>query len=59
MFGVSVSELYLMIKALINIERTVNLCVITKRKKYTRVHGNWESCLVRSNINTGTQARVN
>ena len=30
MFGASVSELYLMIKALINIERTVDLCVITK-----------------------------
>ena len=37
MFGASVSELYLMIKALINIERMVDLCVITKRKKYTRV----------------------
>ena len=51
MFGVSVSELYLMINALINIERTVNLCVITKRKKYTLVHRNWESGLARSNIN--------
>jgi len=27
MFGVSVSELYLLIKSLINIERTVDLCV--------------------------------
>ena len=59
MFGASVSELYLMITALINIERTVDLCVITKRKIYTRVHRNWESGLVRSNINTSTQARVN
>jgi len=32
MFGASVSELHLLIKALINIERTVDLCVITKRK---------------------------
>jgi len=30
MFGASVSELYLLIKLLINIERTVDLCVITK-----------------------------
>jgi len=30
MFGVSMSELYLLIKLLINIERTVDLCVITK-----------------------------
>jgi len=59
MFGASMSESYLMIKALINIERTVDLCVITKRKKYTRVHRNRESGLARSNINTGTQARVN
>ena len=36
MFGASVSELYLLIKALINIEKTVGLCVITK-KKYTHV----------------------
>jgi len=32
MFGASVSELYLMIKALINIERTVDLCVITNKE---------------------------
>ena len=32
MFGVSVSELYLLIKLLINIERTVDLCVITKKE---------------------------
>jgi len=35
MFGASVSELYLLIKLLINIERTVDLCVITKKNKYT------------------------
>jgi len=40
MFGASMSELYLLIKALINIERTVDLCVITKKKKYTCVHRN-------------------
>ena len=39
MFGASVSELYL----LINIERTVDLCVITK--KITCVHRNCESGL--------------
>jgi len=32
MFGVSVSELYSLIKLLINIERTVDLSVITKIK---------------------------
>ena len=31
MFGVSVSELYLLIKLLINIERTVDLCAYTGR----------------------------
>jgi len=31
MFGVSMSELYLLIKSLINIERTVDRCVITKK----------------------------
>jgi len=45
MFGVSVSELYLLIKLLINIERTVDLCVITKKKLYTCVHRNCESGL--------------
>ena len=45
MFGVSVSELYLLIKSLINIGRTVDLCVITKKEKYTRVHKNCESGL--------------
>ena len=34
MFGASVSELYLLIKLLINIEDSyVDLCVITKKKK--------------------------
>ena len=42
MFGASVSELYLLIKLLINIERTVDLHVITKNK-YTCVHKNCES----------------
>ena len=44
MFGASVSELYLLIKTMINIERTVDLCVITK-KKYTCVHRDCESGL--------------
>jgi len=44
MFGASMSELYLLIKLLINIERTVDLCVITQ-KKYTCVHRNCESGL--------------
>jgi len=35
MFGASVSKLYLLIKLLINTERTVDLCVVTI-KKYTR-----------------------
>jgi len=33
MFGASLSELYLLIKSLINIERTVDLHVITHTKK--------------------------
>ena len=33
MFGAIVSELYLLIKLLINIERTVDLGVITHKKK--------------------------
>jgi len=39
MFGASVSELYLLIKSLINIGRAVDLCVITKNiyTAYTRV----------------------
>ena len=37
MFGTSVSELYLLIKSLINIGRAVDLCVITK--KYTAYTG--------------------
>jgi len=45
MFGASVSELHLLIKLLINIERTVDLCVITKKKKYTCIHRNCESGL--------------
>ena len=44
MFGASVSELYLLIKTMINIERTVDLCVITK-KNYTCLHRNCESGL--------------
>jgi len=31
MFGASVSELYLLIKSLINIGRAVDLCVIQKK----------------------------
>ena len=38
MFGASVSELYLWIKLLINIERTVDLCVITKKKQKRNTH---------------------
>jgi len=34
MFGASVSELYLLIKSLINTERTVDLCVITKKNTH-------------------------
>ena len=34
MFGASASELYLLIKLLINIERTVDVCVITKRNTH-------------------------
>jgi len=41
MLGASVSELYLLIKLLINIERTVDLCVITKKE----IHRNCESGL--------------
>jgi len=37
MFGASVSELYLLIKPLINIGRAVDLCVITKN--YTAYRG--------------------
>ena len=37
MFGASVSELYLLIKSLINIGRAVYLCVVTK--KYTAYTG--------------------
>ena len=59
MFGASVSELYLLIKALINIERTVDLCVITKKnQKETHVHRNCESGLVRSNINASIQTEL-
>jgi len=32
MFGASMSELYLLIKILINIERTVDLCVFTTKR---------------------------
>jgi len=50
MFGASVSELYLLIKALVNIERTVDLCVIDITKKeihitVTCIHRNCESGL--------------
>jgi len=40
MFGASVSELYLLIKALVNIERTVDLCVIdiTKEEIHIPTH---------------------
>ena len=40
MFGASVSKLYLLIKLLINTERTVDLCVVTK-KKYTHTQELW------------------
>jgi len=43
MFGASVSELYLLIKSLINIGRAIDLCVITK--KINSVHRNCESGL--------------
>jgi len=33
MFGASESQLYLLIKSLLNLGRIVNLCVITKKKK--------------------------
>jgi len=36
MFGASVSELRLLIKSLINIERAVDLCVITKNTQRTQ-----------------------
>ena len=36
MFGASMSELHLLIKLLINIERTVVLCVITKKEIHMR-----------------------
>ena len=38
MFGASVSELYLLIKLLINIERAVDLCVIKKKKRNTHAY---------------------
>ena len=62
MLGASVSDLYLLIKALINMEKIVDLCVITKKKKkmkkYSRVYRNCESGLVRSNINTFIQGEL-
>jgi len=36
MFGASVSELYLLIKSMINIGRAVDLCVMTHTKKKQR-----------------------
>ena len=36
MFGASVSELYLLIRLLINTERTVDLCMITKEEIHMR-----------------------
>ena len=36
MFGASANELYLLIKLRINIERTVDLCVITKEEIHMR-----------------------
>ena len=47
MFGASVSELYLLIKSLINTERTVDLCVITKKNTHAHT-GTW----VRPGYNT-------
>ena len=43
MFGVSVSELYLLDKLLINIEDSRSMC--DHKKKYTCVHRNCESGL--------------
>jgi len=43
MFGASMSELYLLIKSLINTGRAVDLCVITK--KIHSIHRNCESGL--------------
>ena len=36
MFGASASELYLLIRLLINTERTVDLCMITKEEIHMR-----------------------
>jgi len=58
MFRASVNELYLLIKALVNIERTVDLCVIIKKNTHTHVHRNCESGLPRSNINTSIQSEL-
>jgi len=44
MFGASVSELYLLIKSLINIGRAVDLCVITK--KIHSVHRNCDLAMI-------------
>ena len=47
MFGVHVSELYLLIKLLINIERTVDLCVITHKE----IHMHTQELRVRRGYN--------
>ena len=56
MFGVSMNEL--LIKALINTERIVDLCVITKRKIYTCTQEQCKSGLARSNMSTSTQGEL-
>ena len=42
MFGASVSELYLLIKSLINIRRAVDLCVI--KHTHTKIHSVHRNC---------------
>ena len=60
MFGARVNELHLLIKALMNIERTVVDLDHEKKKNnnnntQSRVHRNCESSLARSNMNTMQQ----
>jgi len=45
MFWASVSELYLLIKSLINIERRIDLCMITKKNTHAYTGQNCESGL--------------
>jgi len=45
MFGASMSELYLLIKLLINIEDSRSMCDHKNNKKYTCIHRNCESGL--------------